>query len=220
MNATTGTVPTARAAPPVGGGAEKAVNTGDGAKDQLKRREKPKQRRRRSTATAGQKGSHEARRTAAAVLEVLAGARTPTEAAGALGVSTNRYYQLEARAIQGLTGACEPRPKGKVASPEKELARLRRETDKLRNEVARFQALARASQKAAGLAAPKPSRSKKGGNPPAGGKKKRRRKPVVRALKMAKALSGTDGQSAAGSGGTPPPEAPAVGGAAEGRPTA
>lgn len=139
----------------------------------------------RSTAPGGQKGSHGAKRTAAAILEVLAGARSPTEAAEALGVSANRYYQLEARAIQGLIGACEPRSKGKVVSPEKQLVKLRHEADKLRNEAARFQALARASQKTIGLAAPKPTTSKKGG------KRRRRRKPVVRALTVAKALSPT-----------------------------
>lgn len=43
----------------------------------------------------------DARRRAAAVLEVLAGARTPTQAAEALGVSLPRYYLLEQRAIGG-----------------------------------------------------------------------------------------------------------------------
>lgn len=165
-------------------------------KDQAKKPAKPKRRKPRSTDPGSQKGSRDAKRTAAAVLEVLAGARTPTGAAEALGVSANRYYQLEARAIQGLIEACEPRPKGKVVSPEKQLAKLRHEADKLRNEAARFQALARASQKAVGLAAPKPARSKKGG------KTKRRRKPTVRALTIAKALS------PAAEAVTPPPEAP------------
>ena len=173
-------------------------------KDQVKkpaclpphRQAKPKRRKPKSYAPGSQKGSQQARRTAAAILEVLAGARTPTEAAEAMGVSANRYYQLEARAIQGLLEACEPRPKGKVVSPENQLAKLRREADKLRNEAARFQALARASQKTVGLAAPKPARSKKGG------KTKRRRKPTVRALMMAKALSSTTEPVA------PSPEAP------------
>jgi hypothetical protein len=152
-------------------------------KDQEEKPPRPKRGRPKPTAPGGGKGSQEARRTAAAVLEVLAGARTPTEAAEALAVSANRYYQMEARALHGLIEACEPRAKGRTASPEKQLAGLRLEVDKLRNESARFQALARASQKTVGLAAPKPSGSKKGG------KGRRRRKPVVRALKMAKALS-------------------------------
>ena len=40
----------------------------------------------------GEGASAEAKRVAAAILEVLAGARTPTEAAQALGLSLPRYY--------------------------------------------------------------------------------------------------------------------------------
>lgn len=167
-------------------------------KPEAKKPAKPKRRKPRSTAPDSQQGSRGAKRTAAAVLEVLAGARTPTEAAEVLGVSANRYYQLETRAIHGLLEACEPRPKGKVVSPEKQLANLSREADKLRNEAARFQALARASQRTVGIAPPKPTRSKKGG------KRKRRRKPTVRALKVAKALLETTGPVA------PPHEMPAA----------
>src|SRR5947209_17562740 len=57
--------------------------------------------------------SREARQRAAAILEVLAGARSPTEAAQALGVSLPRYYLLEARALGGLLAACEPQPPGR-----------------------------------------------------------------------------------------------------------
>ena len=170
------------------------------------RQVKPKRRKPKATAPDSQKGSYDAKRTAAAILEVLAGARSPTEAGEALGVSANRYYQLEARAIQGLIGACEPRSKGKVVSPQKQLVKLRHEADKLRNEAARFQALARASQKTIGLAAPKPTTSKKGG------KRRRRRKPVVRALTVAKALS------PAAEAVTPPPETPAGSHTASGPP--
>src|SRR5207248_1760535 len=66
--------------------------------------------------------SREARRLAAAILEVLAGARTPTQAAQALGLSLVRYYQVESRAMHGLVAACEARPKGKVRSVDSELA--------------------------------------------------------------------------------------------------
>ena len=38
----------------------------------------------------------EAKRMATAILEVLAGARAPTEAATALSLSVPRYYQVEA----------------------------------------------------------------------------------------------------------------------------
>jgi hypothetical protein len=163
------------------------VNVSTEAKPQTaaetKDKPKPRRRRPRTTAPAGHRGSDGARRAAAAVLEVLAGARTPTEAAEALGVSANRYYQLEARALRGLVEACEPRPRGPGVAPEKELAKLHRETDRLRVEAARYQALARASQKTVGLQPPKPSRPQKGGG------KKRGRKPSVRALKVARALA-------------------------------
>src|SRR5262249_46597844 len=69
------------------------------------------------------RGGGVASRVAACVLEVLAGVRTPAEAAGELAVSLPRYYQLEQRALQGLVRGCEPPPRGRVASPEGELAR-------------------------------------------------------------------------------------------------
>src|SRR5436190_1278627 len=53
------------------------------------------------------KGGRVASQVAACVLEVLAGVRTPAEAAGELGVSLPRYYQLEQRALQGLVQGCE-----------------------------------------------------------------------------------------------------------------
>jgi len=51
-----------------------------------------------------------ARTAAALILEVLAGLRTPGEAAETLGLSLPRYYHLEERAIAGLTAACAPAP--------------------------------------------------------------------------------------------------------------
>ncbi len=59
-------------------------------------------------------GSREANRVAAAILEVLAGVRTPTCAAEALAISLPRYYQWEERALEGLLLACEPRPLGRM----------------------------------------------------------------------------------------------------------
>ena len=119
------------------------------------------------------KGGRVASQVAACVLEVLAGVRTPTEAAGELGVSLPRYYQLEQRALQGLVRGCEPPPRGRVASPEGELARLRRDNERLTRACQRQQALVRLARQAAGLAnpAPKPGR---GGE--AGGKKRRPRR--------------------------------------------
>ena len=56
-------------------------------------------------------GSREAQRLAVVILEVLAGVRTPGEAAKVLEITAARYYQLETRALGGLVKALEPRPK-------------------------------------------------------------------------------------------------------------
>jgi hypothetical protein len=154
--------------------------------------------------------SREAQRFAAAILEVLAGVRTPTEAAAAMSVSVPRYYLWEQRALEGLVRACEPRPQGKGGSERHQIARLEKELARLRQDCARQQALVRASQRTLGLAAPAgqaPSRSdgrlagapgkpvaKSGSKPPAkagtaaAGKAKRKRRPVARALVAAAAL--------------------------------
>src|SRR5690349_19000906 len=78
-------------------------------------------------ATGDAEAGRQAKRLAAAILEVLAGARTPTEAATALGLSRPRYYQVETRAVRGLVAACEARPRGRAPTVEKELAALRQE---------------------------------------------------------------------------------------------
>ena len=75
--------------------------------------------------TLGQEHNAQTRRVAAAVLEVLAGARTPGEAAVALGVSVPRYYQIESRALRGLLEACAPLPRGPGKDTAKEIARAK-----------------------------------------------------------------------------------------------
>jgi hypothetical protein len=128
----------------------------------------------------------EAKRLCAVILEVLGGVRTPTDAAGALGVSVPRYYALEARALRGLLRACQRRSRGRKRSAEGELARLKVDLERLATERDRLQALLRASQRAMGLAAPqKPEHSKK----------KRKRRPQVRALRAARALEASGGQN-------------------------
>jgi hypothetical protein len=123
--------------------------------------------------------SAEAKRVAAAVLEVLAGTRGPAEAAAALGISLPRYYQLEGRALAGLLAACEPRRGGRTRGGN-EVTALRQECERLHRECARQQALVRAAQRSVGLAPPPPP-------PPRtteGGRKRRRRRPKARALKV------------------------------------
>ena len=127
-------------------------------------------------------GDGEARRLAAAILEVLAGGRTPTEAAEALGVSPPRYYALEQRALEGLLSACRPRQRGRVKTHESEVEKLRAEVRKLERDCGRWQALLRAAQRTVGLAAPQPAKSK------SDRKKRPRRSRVARALRAAKVL--------------------------------
>jgi hypothetical protein len=136
--------------------------------------------------------SREAQRLAAAILEVLAGVRTPTDAAAVLGVSVPRYYLWEQRALEGLVAACEPRPVGKAAGQRHQLAVLQKELARLKQDCARQQALVRASQRTIGLGPPPPAKpTAKAGGKAAGkvvGKKARKRRPVVRALKAAATL--------------------------------
>jgi hypothetical protein len=137
--------------------------------------------------------SQEARRTAAAILEVLGGMRTPSEAAEALSISVPRYYALEQRAVASLVAGCEPHLRGPVKSPQQQIAELEREVQRLRRQCDRQRALARAVQRTVGL--PMPADSVPTGkdranrpSPSPTGKKRRTRRPTVRALKAAQAL--------------------------------
>jgi hypothetical protein len=129
--------------------------------------------------------SPEARQQAAAILEVLAGVRTPTDVAQQLAISLTRYYIMEGRALQGLIRACEPRPQGRVRTSASELAALRRECEQLRRQVARQQALLRVTERTLGLAGTATSAKSDSANPK---KKRRQRKPKVRALQAAAVL--------------------------------
>jgi hypothetical protein len=143
---------------------------------------KPPPRRQRKMAGGaqlGQQRSPEARKHAAAILEVLAGARTPLQAAEALAVSLPRYYQLEQRGLEALLAACEPRPRGRGRRAGQEVVRLQKETERLQRELSRQQALVRLAQRNVGLS-PVPPAGKQAARP--AGQKKRRRRPVARAL--------------------------------------
>jgi sugar-specific transcriptional regulator TrmB len=130
-------------------------------------------------ADLGKDRGMEAKRLAAAILEVLAGARTPTEAATALGLSVPRYYQVEALGLRGLLEACEPKPKGRVRSVETKVAMLHKENQRLQRELTRHQSLARAAQRAVGLSPPAVVNKT--------GKKPRKRR-LARALSVAERL--------------------------------
>ena len=149
-------------------------------------------------AAAGPQG-REAQRRAAAILEVLAGARTPAQAAAALGLSLPHYYQLEGRALRALVAGCAAKPKGRTPSADGALAALRRQHDRLERELARQQALVRLAQRAVGLPAPAAKAAKAPG---------RRRRPAARAAPVVARLR----KEAAAEG--PAAEAAAVEGAA------
>jgi hypothetical protein len=129
---------------------------------------------------------------AAAILEVLAGARTPTDAAAALGIAVPRYYLWEQRALEGLVAACEPRPVGQVVSERHQIAVLQKEVARLKQDCARQQALVRAAQRTIGLAPPPTAKPVPKANGKSGDRvtknTPRKRRPVVRALKAAAAL--------------------------------
>src|SRR5438552_11350588 len=100
----------------------------------------------------GQEHSREAQRWAAVILEVLAGERTPAQAAAALSVSLPRYYQVETRGLRGLVAGCEARPRGPGRNLDRELAALRRQHERLQRELQRQQTLVRMAQRTIGLA--------------------------------------------------------------------
>ncbi|MHC4887712.1 MAG: hypothetical protein ACYTGH_21745, partial [Planctomycetota bacterium] len=97
-------------------------------------------------------GSQDARRTAALILDVLAGVLRPADAAQVLGIGLPRYYILERRSLEGLVAACEPRPKGPMKNSEKQIEELKITVKRLENEVLRYQALSRAAHRAIGVA--------------------------------------------------------------------
>jgi hypothetical protein len=129
--------------------------------------------------TAKDEASREAKRMAAILLDVLAGSRTPTQAAETLGVSLPRYYQLESRGLDGLLMACEPRPRGRQTSSKAADETLRRDNERLRRELSRQQSLVRLTQRTLGVAPPVPVK-------PAG--KRKARRPTVRAMRRANEL--------------------------------
>jgi len=126
----------------------------------------------------------EARRRAAAVLEVMGGLSTPVEAARGLGMSLPRFYAMEKRALEGMVSSCQTlKRKGRQRSPAKEMDRLREQVKRLEREASRNLAMARAAQRVAGLSPP--AAAKTGGEKE---KKRRKRRPSTRALAVAQAL--------------------------------
>lgn len=92
-----------------------------------------------------------ARKQAAEILAVLSGEKTTVEASREMEVSLPRYYQLEARAVEGLVRAMEPRDRGRRKTPEDLVRAERKEKEKLLREVARLSALLRAAHRSLGV---------------------------------------------------------------------
>lgn len=138
-------------------------------------------KRRQGLAVRAEGTSVPARRSAAAVLEVLAGLRTPAQAARDLSLSLPSYYKLESRALSGLVQGCDKPLWVRRSSADQQLARLQKQCRRLEQDLHRYQALARVAQKAAGLApAERPTK------PDAKGRRQRR--PSVRAVKAVRSL--------------------------------
>ena len=125
--------------------------------------------------------SVQARRYAAAILEVLAGLRTPAQAAGELSLSLPAYYKLESRALSALLAGCDKPLWVRQSSANHELAKLQKHCRRMEQDLHRYQALARAAGKAAGLSA-----GDRRDKPDAKGRRKRR--PSVRAIKAVRSL--------------------------------
>ena len=154
----------------------------------------PKAPRKPKGSHSVQGGSSEANRQAVVILEVLAGVKTPTQAAADLGTSLPRYYQLETRALEGLVAALEPKPKGKQPLPQNQIAALQRELEQARRACARQQALARVAQRTLAVKltprpkAPPPQAAANKSPAPRDRVGRRKRRPAVRALKAVQAL--------------------------------
>lgn len=131
------------------------------------------------------KGSPEARKFAALVLEVLSGVRTPPDAAKSVGISLPRYYLLETRALQGLVSALEPLPKGRRSNTADQVALLNKQLSRMKLENVRNQSLLRVAHRAMGLPAPVAKDTKL---KTANGKLRKPRKPMMRALRAVEAL--------------------------------
>ena len=142
-----------------------------------------------AAARLGQGQNGETKRRAAVVLEVLAGMRTPSEAASVLGLSVSYYYLLERKALHGLLNGCQPQPKGaRGPGLERQLVRLQKELDKSRQECLRQASLVRATERAMGLPAVAKRAGPSKANSAKEGKKTKRRRPTIRAMRAAKTL--------------------------------
>ena len=136
------------------------------------------------------KADEQMRRQAACVLEVLAGLRSPEEAARVIGVSVPTYYNLEARALRGLLHGCRVESPGRRMSVEKRLAESEQRAAELERQLQRYRSVLRNARRAARILG-------EGGESLAADAEPevRRRKPRVRARRAIEALGGSGERS-------------------------
>jgi hypothetical protein len=135
------------------------------------------------------RGSDAARRQAALLLEAWSGVRSTQSASEAMGVALTRFYQLEARALQVLVSAMEPRPRGRQRTAASELAQLRAEKQRLQRDVERYQSLYRTAQRSLGVVVAKVVEPAKNAAP--GGKRRRGPRTKARGQAVAAVLLGS-----------------------------
>ena len=135
------------------------------------------------------RGSDAARRLTALLLEAWSGVRTTVATSEAMGVTLPRFYQLEARALQMMVSAMEPRPRGRPRTAEDAVGKLQAERQRLLRDVERFQSLYRTAQRALGVAVARPP--EKANNPGPGGKRRRGPRKRARGQAVAAVLLGT-----------------------------
>lgn len=133
------------------------------------------------------RGSDAARRLAALLLDAWSGVRNPQSASEAMGVTVTRFYQLEARALQMLVSAMEPRTRGRQPTAEGELAKARLEKQRLQRDVERYQSLYRTAQRSLGVAVAKAVEPTNNAKPD--GKRRRRPRKQARGQAVAKVLA-------------------------------
>ena len=150
------------------------------------------------------RGSDAARQKAALLIEAWSGVRSTQSASDAMGVALTRFYQLEARALQLLVSAMEPRPRGRQVTAEGRVQKLEAELKRLQRDVERYQSLYRTAQRTLGLAVAKAPEPEKNAAP--GGKRRRGPRKKARGQSVAQVLlrsaASDDGGEEVGDGAT------------------
>lgn len=82
-----------------------------------------------------------ARRRCLLILSVLSGEKPVSDAISEAGMSRNRYYQLEEKAIEGMLEALGPTPPGRTPDRGAELAALQARLSRLEQEKRRAERL-------------------------------------------------------------------------------